>query len=213
MNIEYKNVPISAWAEDDRPREKLILKGRSALSNAELIAILIGSGNRKESAVELSKRILQSVNSNLLNLSRLTVTELQQFKGIGQAKAIAIVAALELGNRKRSASISEKKKIVSSRDVFEYFQDVLNGKNYEEFWILMLNQANHIIKKLQISEGGISGTVADPRKIFKIALDHMATSIILCHNHPSGSVKPSQNDLDLTKNMRVAGNIMSIPIL
>ncbi len=213
MLKEYKNAPITTWAEDDRPREKLLMKGHGALSNAELIAILIGSGNRNESAVELSKRIIHSVDGNLLNLSKLSVNDLIKFKGIGEAKAITIVAALELGNRKRSATISQKKKIMASRDVFEFFQDVLVGKSYEEFWILMMNQANHIIKKQNISEGGISGTIADPRKIFKFALEHKATAIILCHNHPSGNVKPSGNDIDLTRKMKEAGKVLSIPVL
>lgn len=204
---------IKYWAEDDRPREKLLVKGKGSLSNAELIAILIGSGNKNESAVELSKRILNSVETNLAELSKLSINELTKFKGIGEAKAISIVAALELGKRRRSSDIINKKKILHSRDSFEYFQGILSDVKYEEFHILLLNRANKIIRQVNISEGGIAGTIADPKKIFSYALENNASSMILCHNHPSGNIKPSNSDIQLTKKLRAAGELLEIKVL
>jgi DNA repair protein RadC len=192
---EYKEkTTIKNWAEDDRPREKLLLKGKHSLSNAELIAILIGSGSSELSAVDLAKTILISSNNNLIELSKLSVTDLMKFRGIGQAKAISIIAA-------------------SSRDAFEVFQGILSDSQYEEFWMLLLNKANKIIKKINISEGGISGTVADPKKIFKLALENNASSIILSHNHPSGNIQPSDSDLKLTKKLVDAGKLLDISVL
>ena len=195
-----EKLPISQWAEDDRPREKLQLKGKGQLSKAELIAILIGSGNREESAVELAKHILISVDNNLAELSKLGINELCKFNGIGTAKAISIIAALEIGRRRRADDvIQKKKKIKSSKDAYDIFYADLSDKNYEEFWVLLLDRANQIIKKANISEGGLSGTIADPKKIFKLALEHNSSSIILAHNHPSNNLKPSDNDIKLTK--------------
>ncbi len=209
-----EKLPISSWAEDDRPREKLLLKGKGQLSKAELIAILIASGNREESAVELSKRILSSVDNNLAELSKLSVNELCKFKGIGTAKAISIVAALEIGRRRRADDvIQKKKKINSSKDVYDTFYADLSDKHYEEFWILLLDRANQIIKKINISEGGLSGTVADPKKIFKLALENNSSSIILAHNHPSNNLKPSDNDIKLTKSISSAGRTLEISVL
>ncbi|MCF8368345.1 MAG: DNA repair protein RadC [Bacteroidales bacterium] len=205
--------PIREWAEDDRPREKMLLKGSQSLSDAELIAILIGSGSRNESAVDLSKRILKSSNDNLLELSKLNVAELKKFKGIGEAKAISIIAALELGKRRRGAEALDRKKITSSRDVFEYFASIIGDSTFEAFYILLLNRANKVLRHIQISEGGVTGTVADPKKIFKMALENNATSIILCHNHPSGSVNPSTQDITLTKKLKNAGDMLDIPVL
>lgn len=211
---EYKEkTTIKNWAEDDRPREKLLLKGKHSLSNAELIAILIGSGSSELSAVDLAKKILNSSNNNLIELSKLSVTDLMKFKGIGQAKAISIIAALELGKRRRSEDVLEKEKIISSRDAFEVFQGILSDSQYEEFWMLLLNKANKIIKKINISEGGISGTVADPKKIFKLALENNASSIILSHNHPSGNIQPSDSDIKLTKKLVDAGKLLDISVL
>ncbi|MCF8297755.1 MAG: DNA repair protein RadC [Saprospiraceae bacterium] len=204
---------IKNWAEDDKPREKLLLKGRSALSDSELLAILIGSGNRKESAVDLTKRILNDVDDNLIELTKLSVSDLMKYNGIGEAKAISIVAALELGKRRRSSEVLNKKRITTSREVFEAFQDVLSDSQYEEFWMLLLNRANKILKKVCISEGGVSGTVADPKKIFKIALENNAVSIILCHNHPSGNIEPSHADIKLTKKLKEAGANLEMPVL
>lgn len=211
---EYKEkTTIKNWAEDDRPREKLLLKGKHSLSNAELIAILIGSGSSELSAVDLAKTVLNSSNNNLIELSKLSVTDLMKFKGIGQAKAISIIAALELGKRRRSEDVLEKEKIISSRDAFEVFQGILSDSQYEEFWMLLLNKANKIIKKINISEGGISGTVADPKKIFKLALENNASSIILSHNHPSGNIQPSDSDIKLTKKLVDAGKLLDISVL
>ena len=213
MNKYNEKTSIKYWAEDDRPREKLLLKGKSSLSNAELIAILIGSGNINESAVDLSKSILNNVNDNLAELSKLSVKDLMKFKGIGEAKAISIIAALELGKRRRSSEIINKKTIINSRDAFEYFQGILADINYEEFHILLLNRANKIIRQFNISEGGVSGTIADPKKIFKLALENNASSMVLCHNHPSGNIKPSNADIKLTKDIKNSGELLEIKIL
>ncbi len=209
-----EKLPISQWAEDDRPREKLQLKGKGQLSKAELIAILIGSGNREESAVEVAKQILNSVDNNLAELSKLGINELCKFNGIGTAKAISIIAALEIGRRRRADDIiQKKKKIQSSKDAYDIFYADLSDKNYEEFWVLLLDRANQIIKKINISEGGLSGTIADPKKIFKLALEHNSSSIILAHNHPSNNLKPSDNDIKLTKTISKAGTLLEIGVL
>lgn len=205
--------PIKCWAVTDRPREKLMTIGKSALSDAELVAILLGSGNKKESALELAKKILYNCNDNLIELSKLDIKKLCRFKGIGEAKAINIIAAMELGNRRRYSEVVEREKVSSSKDAFEVFLASLAGKAYEEFWILLLNRANKILKKLNISEGGISGTVADPKKIFKLALDHNASSVILCHNHPSGNVSPSESDIKLTNKLKEAGKMLDLPVI
>ncbi len=204
---------IKQWAEDDRPREKLVAKGKSALSDAELLAILLRSGSQKETAVDLSKRILSEVSDNLLELSKLSLADFMKFNGIGEAKALSIIAALELGKRCRVSEVAIREKISGSRDVFEYFQNNLADNQYEEFWILLLNRANKIIKKIIISQGGIAGTVADPKKIFKVALENNASSMILCHNHPSGNIKPSEADIKLTKKLKEAGTLMDISVL
>ena len=214
MDTLNQKITIKNWAEDDRPREKLKLKGRSSLSDAELIAILIGSGNNEESAVDLSKRILKSANDNLIELSKLSLNDLvKNFKGIGEAKAISIIAALELGKRRRSAEVIEKKKINSSKDAFELLHSMVSDQFYEEFWIIMLNKANKVIKYECISEGGTAGTVADPKRIFKLALENNASSLILCHNHPSGNLKPSQADIMLTRKLKTSGELMEILIV
>ncbi len=212
MEISSKKSSIKYWAEGDRPREKLLLKGKAALSDAELIAILIGSGNAGESAVDLSKRILQSVKNNLIELSRLSITDLEIFKGIGEAKAISVIAAMELGRRRRSSEVLEKKTIASSRDAYELLQVYLGDLHYEQFAIVLLSRANQVLKIENISEGGMSGTVVDPKKIFKLAINHNATSIILGHNHPSGNIKPSDSDIMLTKRMKGAGKLLEISI-
>lgn len=207
------NASIKDWDDADRPREKLLAKGKQALSDAELIAILIGSGSRNESAVGLAKRILQSVENNLPELSKMTIPELMKFKGIGEAKAISIVAAMELGHRRIGADVYERKKIGSSKDVFEIFQAELADSQYEEFWILLLNRANKIMKKVKIGDGGVSGTVADPKRIFRAAIDNMASAMILCHNHPSGNIKPSNADISLTKKIVNGASYFDIAVL
>ncbi len=204
---------IKYWSESDRPRERLLLKGKNSLSDAELLAILMGSGNAHESAVDLSKRILNSVQNNLVELSRLSVGDLQKFKGIGEAKAVALVAAMELGRRRRSAEALEKKSIRASRDAFEILQPYLADISYEQFVILLLNRANHVLRVVNISEGGVMGTVADPKKIFKLALENNACGIILGHNHPSGSTQPSDADIKLTRRLKDGGRLLEIDVL
>lgn len=204
---------ILSWAEEDRPREKLLLKGKSALSDAELIAILIGSGTRSVSAVDLAKLILSKAGNNLNELARFSVKDLQEMKGIGEAKAISIVGALELGRRRKEQEFINKIKITCSNDIYELMKPELLDLPKEQFWVILLNRANRILKKEQISSGGVTGTVADPKIIFKAALDQYASSIILVHNHPSGNLKPSQADIDLTNKMKSAGKLLEIPVL
>lgn len=213
MSESSDHLNILSWAEEDRPREKLLLKGKSALSDAELIAILIGSGTRSSSAVDVAKMILSRAENNLNKLARFSVKELQKIKGIGEAKAISIVSALELGRRRKESEFLEKVKITCSNDIYQLMKPELLDLPKEEFWIILLNRANTIIKKEQVSSGGISGTVADPKIIFKAALDQFASSIILVHNHPSGNLKPSKSDLDLTRKMKHAGELLEIPVL
>jgi len=195
---------IKFWAEDDKPREKLMLKGKSALSDAELLAIIIGSGSRNESAVDLSKRILAHVQNNLNVLGKLSLKQLMEFKGIGEAKAISIIAATELGRRRRVEEVPELVKINSSRVIFNVMQPIIGELPHEEFWVLYLNNANKIIHKAQLSKGGITGTVVDIRLVLKMALEHNALSIVLTHNHPSGKLLASDSDIELTKKIKVA---------
>lgn len=203
---------IKFLSEDDRPREKFLLKGKSALSDSELLAIILGSGNTEESAVELSRRILKSVDNNWQKLSLLSIKDLMKFKGIGEAKAISIATALEIGRRKASQEIPEKVSIKSSADAYTVFLEHLSDLRTEEFWVIFLNQKNQIIYKSQISKGGITGTIVDVRVLFKIALEHFATSIIVAHNHPTGNLKPSEADLKITKNIKSAGEIFNIKL-
>lgn len=205
--------PINQWAEDDRPREKFLLKGKSSLSDSELLAILIGSGSRNESAVQLCQRILTSANNNLSQLGKLSINQLTEFKGIGEAKAISIAAALELGRRRRSEDALVLDKITSSKAVFEIMQPIIGELPHEEFWILYLNNSNKVIHKAQISKGGYTGTVVDTRIIFKTALECNATSLILTHNHPSGKLLASDADKDVTKKLKLAGQQLDILIL
>lgn len=204
---------IKSWSPEDRPREKLLIKGTSALSDAELVAILLGTGTASISAVELAKRVLQTVDNNLHDLARLSAKDLMKVKGIGEAKAITIIAALELGRRRRDVDPEAKPKITGSRDVFEILKAHLLDIHHEEFWVLLLNRANRVIKKQQISQGGVAGTVADPKIIFKVALAELASGIILAHNHPSGNLTASQADIDLTKKLKEAGKLLEIEVL
>jgi DNA repair protein RadC len=205
--------PITNWSEDDKPREKLMLKGKSVLSDAELIAILIGSGSRSESAVDLSKRILASVDNNLNALGKLSLSQLMQFKGIGEAKAISIIAALELGRRRRGEDAVELKKITSSKIIFEIMQPIIGELPHEEFWIIYMNNSNKVIAKSQLSKGGITGTLVDVRIVFKTALEMGATALILCHNHPSGTLIPSDADKQITRKLKLAGDSLEIKVL
>jgi len=213
MESYINRLTIKNWAEDDRPREKLLLKGKNALSDAELLAILLGSGNINETAVDLAKKVLGDVKENLIELSKLGVRELERYKGIGKAKAVIIIAAMELGRRRNEAVVIAKEKITNSKDAFEIFRSTMGDHPYEEFWIILLNKANKVIQKCSISEGGISGTVVDPKKIFKIVLDHHASSIILGHNHPSGNVQPSEADHKITRKLKDAGMMLDVAVL
>jgi len=204
---------IKAWAEADRPREKLLNSGRHTLSDSELLAILIRNGSREESAVDLARKILHEAGNDLTRLSKMSVGDLSHFKGMGQVKAITIVAALELGRRRRLAEASLSPQIGSSKEVAELFAPVLSDLLYEEFWVLLLNRANHIISKYQVSKGGVTGTVVDPRIIFKKAVEVMASGIILCHNHPSGNRQPSDADHSLTKKLKEGGRLLDIQVL
>jgi DNA repair protein RadC len=205
--------PIRSWSEDDKPREKLLLKGKTALSDAELIAILIGSGSRNESAVSLSQRILASVDYNLNALGKLSVNQLNNFKGIGDAKAITIQAAMELGRRRRLEAAIELQKITSSKTIFDIMQPIIGELMYEEFWIVYLNNSNKIIAKSQLSKGGITGTVVDVRLVFKTALELGAVGIILAHNHPSGTIQPSESDKQITRKLKSGGEQLDIRVL
>ena len=204
---------IKSWAEDDKPREKLMLKGKSALSDAELLAILIGSGSRNETAVGLCQRILKLVDNNLNSLGKLSITQLSTFKGIGEAKAISIIAALEIGRRRRMEDAAEVVKITSSKMVFEIMQPIIGELIHEEFWVLYLNNANKVIAKSQISKGGITGTTVDKRLIFKTAFENNAVAIILTHNHPSGKLEPSEDDKMITRIIKAAGKQLDIIVL
>ncbi|TBW27418.1 DNA repair protein RadC [Gramella sp. KN1008] len=213
MNNERINLSIKKWAEDDRPREKLLQKGKASLSDSELIAILLGSGSRNESAVELSKRILSSTHHNLNELGKLSVNQLCKFKGIGPAKAVTIVAALELGRRRRLEETLEQKKITSSNSVYEIMLPILGELPHEEFWIIYLNNSNKIIEQFQVSKGGITGTLVDVRITLKKALELGAVSLILVHNHPSGNLKASEADKQLTKKLKTAAESLDIKVL
>jgi DNA repair protein RadC len=211
--IENDRKTIKHWAADDRPREKMISKGKGALSNAELIAILIGSGPGGQSAVELARQVLNAVGDNLYDLSKLSIDELKQHKGIGEAKAVSIMAALELGRRWSLTSPKERNAINNSKEAYESFLPLIDDPSKENFMVAYLNQGNKIIKMERISIGGITSTMADPKVIFKNALLKEATAIMLCHNHPSGVAKPSAEDKQLTKKIIAAGKIFDINVL
>lgn len=217
MNLEEINYAtprkILSWAEEDRPREKLLMKGKGALTDAELIAILIGSGTVELSAVDVSKIILQAANNNLNTLAKLSIKDLMRVKGIGEAKAITIVAALELGRRRKEAEPQQRARIGCSNDAYVQIRPYLLDLQHEEFWLLLLNRANEVIRPIQISQGGVAGTVADPKIIFKTALEHLASSIILVHNHPSGNTRPSDADKHLTQKLKELGKLLEMPIL
>lgn len=213
MQEKQSSFSIKHWSQDDQPREKLLNKGKAALSDTELVAILIGSGNRNESAVDLCKRILASVDNNLSELGKLSTKQLMAFKGIGEAKAVTIAAALELGRRRRGEKALEKKKITSSVSVFELMQPIIGELPHEEFWIIYMNNSNKVIQKNQLSKGGITGTLVDVRLVLKNAIEVGATGIILAHNHPSGTLKPSIADKQLTQKLKTAGESLDIKVL
>ncbi len=213
MQEKLASFSIKNWADDDKPREKLVQKGSFALSDAELIAILIGSGSRNESAVELSKRILASVDHNLNELGKLSVNQLMRFKGIGEAKAVSIAAALEVGRRRRMEDTQKITKITSSKDAFELLYPLIGELPHEEFWIVYLNNSNKVIHKSQLSKGGITGTLVDVRLVLKQALELGAVGIILAHNHPSGTLKPSVADKQITEKLKKASEALDIKVL
>ncbi|MBS7320158.1 MAG: DNA repair protein RadC [Myroides sp.] len=213
MSNEDTYFSIKHWSEDDQPREKLLYKGKAALSDAELVAILIGSGSRNESAVDLCKRILQQNNNQLHQLQKQSIQQLMQFKGIGEAKAITIVAALELAKRLQLSETKELTKIGSSTDVCKLMQPLIGDLPHEEFWCLLLNNSNKVIYKFQLSKGGLTQTVVDIRMLFKTVLEHLATAIILVHNHPSGQLNPSMADKDITQKIKQAGTTLDIKLL
>ena len=213
MYNQHTELSIKQWAEEDRPREKLLLKGKSTLSDAELLAILIGSGTKSLSAVDVGKLVLKAANNDLNVLAKFSVKELKAVKGIGEAKAITIMSALELGRRRKETAQKKKPQITCSDIVYQLMKPELMDLSYEEFWVILLNRANQVIKKVKISAGGVSGTVADPKIIFKQALDALASGIILVHNHPSGNLKPSQADIQLTKKLREAGKLLEVSVL
>lgn len=213
MQEKSLSFSIKNWSLNDQPREKLTNKGKASLSNAELVAILIGSGNKDESAVALCQRILASVDDHLNALGKLTVKQLTAFKGIGEAKAITIVAALELGRRRRGEEALEKNKITSSTSVFELMQPIIGELEHEEFWIIYLNNSNKVIQKNQLSKGGITGTLVDVRLVLKMALEVGATGLVLAHNHPSGTLKPSNADKEITNKLKLASRSLDIKVL
>ncbi len=213
MAKKQTSFSIKNWSQDDQPREKLRDKGKNSLSDAELVAILIGSGNRDESAVDLCKRILASAGNNLNALGKLSLKQLQEFKGIGEAKAITIAAALELGRRRKLEEKVNHEKIGSSRDVFEIMQPIVGELGHEEFWILYLNNSNKVLQKQQLSKGGITGTLVDVRLVLKQALEVGAVALILCHNHPSGTLQPSQADNSITEKLKNAASSLDIKVL
>ena len=213
MNTYDQKLGIKLWAEADRPREKMLLNGRRHLTDAELIAILIGSGSRNESAVDLSKRILAFYGNDLDSLGKASISDLSKFKGIGEAKAISVIAGLELGRRRKSEDVVERFKISSSKSVFQLMQPIIGELPHEEFWIIYLNNSNKIIHKCQLSKGGITGTVVDVRLVFKIGIEQNATAIILCHNHPSGVLTASEADRQITRKLKTAGENLDIKVL
>lgn len=213
MQEEKKSFSIKNWSDDDKPREKLVQKGRSVLSDAELIAILIGSGSRNESAVELSKRILASADNNLNELGKLSIKQLMSFKGIGEAKAVTIAAALEIGRRRRGEEAIVVSKITCSRDAYEILQPLIGELEHEEFWILYLNNSNKVLHKAQLSKGGLTGTLVDVRIVMKQALELGAVGLILAHNHPSGTLRPSTQDKSITQKLKRAADALDVKVL
>lgn len=210
-NYNSEKLAITAWAEEDRPREKLLHKGKHALSDAELLAILLGSGSREETAVGLAQRILNSVENNLHELGKCSLAEFQRFKGVGEAKAITIAAAAELGRRRQMTAVKDKPQIRSSSDGYQAIAPILIDLPHEEFWILLMNRSNYVIGRELVSSGGVSGTVVDAKMVFRKALEKSGTtSIILCHNHPSGNLKPSNADIVLTKKLKKAGEFLDM---
>ena len=211
--MEYKNLSIKNWAVEDRPREKMLKNGVENLSDAEIIAILIGSGTRNQSALELSKKLLFNCSNNLIELGKLSIEEIMKIKGIGKTKAIIIMAALELGRRRKYSEPLQKVQISSSKDSFKIFQPLLGDLPHEEFWVMLLNRSNRLIENICISKGGTSGTVIDAKIILNKAISRLASAIIICHNHPSGNPIPSHSDIKITEKLKTATQTMDITLL
>ena len=207
------SLKITDWAAEDRPRYKLVQKGTASLSDAELLAILISSGTKDKSAVDLGREMLGLVNNNLNALGKLTIHDFKKLRGIGEARAVTIAAALELGRRRKLAEVPDVVQIRSSKDVADIFQPLLSDLLHEEFWILFLNRSNKVINRMKLSQGGISGTVTDVRMVMKKAIEYLASGIIVCHNHPSGNLNPSESDSKITQKIKEAGNLMDIQLL
>jgi DNA repair protein RadC len=207
------SIKITEWAVEDRPREKLIQKGTASLSDAELLGILISSGTKQKSAVDLGRELLALVNNNLNSLGKLSINDLKKLHGIGPARAVTIAAALELGRRRKLSEVPDVLQIKCSKDVADIFQPLLADLSHEEFWILFLNRSNRVINRMKLSQGGISGTVTDVRMVMKKAIEYLASGIIVCHNHPSGNLNPSESDSNITQKIKEAGNLMDIQLL
>ncbi len=210
---KYQKLTIKDWAVEDRPREKLLATGTRSLSNTELIALIIGSGTKEASAIDLARNILMKADNNLNMLGKFSVEDLQRQKGIGKAKSISIIAALELGRRRKSSEALDKPKITSSKDVYNIIFPLISDLQHEEFWVLLLNRSNKIIDKNKISQGGVAGTVIDVKIILKKAIEKLASSVILCHNHPSGNTDPSEADIGITRKLKEAAEVMDIKLL
>ncbi len=209
-----KSVSIKYWAEDDRPRDKLLLKGKHAVSDSELLAIILGTGTSGTTALDLGKQLLEKADNSLQELSRFSVQDLTNgIRGIGKAKALTLLAAMELANRRNYSNAIQKVKVSCSLDAFKYVHPYMADAVWEEFWLLLLSRSNRVIRAVKTSEGGIHGTVADPKRIFQTALEQKASAIIMSHNHPSGNTKPSATDIQLTRNLKKAGNILEINVI
>lgn len=204
---------IKSLAEEERPREKLLLRGKQSLSDAELLAIILGSGSKSESSITLAQRILSSVNHNWNELAKLTIRDLCKFNGVGKVKAIEIITSLEIGRRKSLQQALKKEKISSSKDAYNIFQPIIGDLMIEEFWVIYLSRSNKILSKEKISQGGITGTMVDNRLIFKHAIELNAVSLIISHNHPSGNIQPSNSDIQITHEIKKAGNLLNITLM
>lgn len=212
-NDRTRETGILSWSAEDRPREKLLLKGRSSLSDAELLAIMLRSGTRDSSAVEVAKQLLSQADYDLNRLAELSIKQLSEPKGIGEAKAITIAAALELGRRRKERSRQKQPSVTSSRDAYDYLYPYMADLSHEQFFVLLMRRNNTIIRHVQVSAGGVSGTLVDPKLVFNPALEHLASAVIISHNHPSGNLKPSQADISLTRKLKDGGDLLEIRVL
>jgi DNA repair protein RadC len=214
MKNSYENkIPMHSWAEDDIPSQKILLKGSGSLSDAELLSIVIANGIPAEESLNIARQLLSRCHNSLSEFWKLSYTDLLAYDGIGQKKAVQIASIFELSRRRNESEVVQRTKITSSHDAFEIFRSIMGDLPYEEFWVLLMNKANRLIKKVRISEGGVSGTVVDPKKVYKIALDSHCSSIILGHNHPSGNIQPSEADTKITRKLKDSGILLDISVL